>query len=136
MTFEFYAISSSPTSRNYLATVTVTTSVSYPNQFSVTIPTAGLANGDLIVATATVPGNGTSGFSNVATVTSNPFTVTNISTSGGGSLFQVIKNADLDATDSGVTIDFGISSMLGNGGDFNSAGPRHGPPCNYAKGDH
>jgi hypothetical protein len=61
--------------------------VSIPIPSGVTLSTT-----DVIVATATVASNGTSGFSSVAPI--NPFAVLNTNDSGAGSLRQAIANAE------------------------------------------
>ena len=50
-------------------------------------------SGNTVIATATVPANGTSVFSNENTI-ATPFTVTNTRSSGTGSLSKAITNAD------------------------------------------
>ena len=97
---------STPPQRIFLGTDTETV-----GNTATIVPAVTLLAGDIIIATATVAGKGTSAFSGEVT-TANPYTVTNTSASGPGSLAYVIQFADQhpnpDAVDHTTHITFGI----------------------------
>ncbi len=118
---EIYLVNSTTGARQFLGAPAAqasgsTVTINVPN----TVP---LATGDIIVATATVTANGTSAFSGEVAI-SNPYVVTSNASSGFGSLYQVIQNAEAHpnpGSDGTTHITFAImgSKVIG----FNPADP-------------
>jgi hypothetical protein len=104
---ELYQLTTgSPAQRTFLGTGTVS---SVGGILTVSIPQGAVVNGDQIVATASSSANGSSAFSGAQTV-ADLFTVINTNSSGVGSLYQVITNAN---DHPGLnTITFAISGPL------------------------
>ncbi len=100
-TLEFYQVESDSSERTFLVSYVVVAPAS-PVSVQVSVP--GLAVGDIVVATATIAGNGTSAFSTEIKVASE-FAVTNTNDSGFGSLRQAIENVNADTTDSISSLD-------------------------------
>ena len=100
-TLEIYLVSSTgPTERSFqISTSTLlSSSASSPTTVTVTLPAdSSLADGDMLVATATDTTNGTSAFS-ASTFIASPYTVINTSASGSGSLSFVLANANADTS--------------------------------------
>jgi hypothetical protein len=75
---------------------------------TVSIPKGSIVNTNLIVAAATTAANGTSAFSAAQTV-ADLYTVINTNSSGVGSLYQAILNADAHTATAPNTITFAIT---------------------------
>ncbi|WP_076348123.1 beta strand repeat-containing protein [Paludisphaera borealis] len=95
LTLELYQLDKTTGDRVFVASKATTTQTN--GGVETLAINAGLANGDQILATSTgTPANGTSVFSNLATI-ADLYTVSNTQSSGPGSLFQALTNVNLVA---------------------------------------
>ena len=97
-TLEIYLVpSTGPTERSFQISTSTPLSSS-PTPVTITLPAdSGLADEDMLVATATDTTNGTSAFS-ASTFIASPYMVINTNASGSGSLSFVLANANADTS--------------------------------------